>query len=120
MANLPIKQGQTFKYLGTMKDPDLALFDLTGSTMRGSIKIVPTDTEIPFTFEIRDQVTHKGEFYAIMDASVTATIPVRPFKAPNRPTTSYLGDFEIIFTDLTVYRFYEFIADVSPEVTTNE
>ena len=114
---ITIYQGATWLYEGTLKDDNGDPVNLTGYSFQGSIKKTPTDTPINFNFEILDQVTNTGKFNVFIPASGTAAIPVDAFDAPSRPLTKYLGDMEIIYPDNTIWRFFEFIAYVSPAVT---
>lgn len=118
MANPTIRQGETVFWTGTITNSSSSAITLTSYSFRGAIKRKPTDTAIPFTFTVPDQTLYPGKFYAQMSASTTAGITCNPYTAPNRPTTQYLGDFEIIYPTGEVYRFYEFVVEVSPEVTT--
>ena len=112
-----IYQGATWQYTGTMTDGSGTPVNLNHYSFKGSIKENPSDTPIPFSFTILDQNSYPGQFLVYMDAATTLNIPVDPYDAPSRPLTKYLGDMYIIFPDDTEYRFYQFVAYVSPTVT---
>lgn len=117
-----IQQGATWSYAGTITsfptpgNPLGTPLNLNGFSFQGGIKQTPTSTLYPFTFTILDQTTNTGQFTVSMSAAITQTIVVLPFDAPERPISEYLGDMEVTDTSGNVYRFFEFIAIVSPAV----
>ena len=115
-----IQQGATFNMSGLITDnasPTPNPIDLTGYNFQGFIARFSGDTPVPFNFTIGNQSTNPGTFTVTMPASVTLGLQVNSYRAPMRPTTPYIGQFEILYPDgVTVYRFFEFAVNVDPVV----
>lgn len=72
--DLEMKQGKTFgPHTGTIKNPDGTPMDLTGCTLRASMRRNPNDATV-FNFDVAVTDAAEGEFTLGMSKTATATI----------------------------------------------
>ena len=117
--NINIEQGSTFE-LPLMFTMAGAPIDLTGYTFAGKIRETTSSPSAVanFSFAIANQFTNPGEVTASLSAATTAAIPAAVASASNpRPNKTYIFDIEATKPDLSVHRFIQGNAVLSPEVT---
>lgn len=93
--------------------------DLTGFTFRGQIRSTQNSATIiaSFVFTILNQGTNPGEVTCSLSDTVTAAIAVPTSTTACRKSAKYIYDMEYVDTLGDVKRFFQGIAEVSPEVT---
>jgi len=118
VQDITIEQGSNYTAILTIKDNLGAEIDLTGYSFSSSISDETCNAVVAsFTFEIRNQVTYKGQVYWKMSSTVTAGIPTNCVSATDVfTTTPYLYDVEMIEPSGSVSRILRGRANVSPEV----
>jgi hypothetical protein len=118
VQDITIEQGSDYVAILTIKDNLAAEIDLTGYSFSGAISDETCDAVVAsFTFEIRNQVTYKGQAFWRMASAVTAAIPTNCVSATDKfVTTPYLYDVEMIEPSGSISRILMGKANVSPEV----
>jgi len=118
VQDITIEQGSDYTAILTIKDNLGVEIDLTGYSFSGAISDETCDAIVAsFVFEIRNQVTYKGQVYWKMLSTVTTTIPTTCVSATDKfVTTPYLYDVEMVEPGGTISRILMGKANVSPEV----
>jgi len=117
--DITIYQGASFSYPFRLEDDDGDPVSLAGATIRGKVKNDVDDLSaaaiVTFTGTVTSAADGEGEL--TLTAAQTAAIVLPASAAKKRPLTTYLWDFEVLFSDGYVLRVAEGYCYVSPEVT---
>lgn len=108
--NLELKQGEDFIRLLTFKDENGALIDLTGFIFSGQIRPASNAPLFAsFSFDVKDQVTNKGEVEVSLAASITSAKTIGS-------KLNYVYDIEMN-TGSVIERVMQGSILIDPEVT---
>lgn len=117
--DITVYQGSTFKMMLTIRNPALALINLTGYIFSGQIRKTYSSSvvEASFEFEVQPQVGDTlGQVLCVVTAEESAGINVPGACGATRKITRMVYDIESqVGTEVT--RWLQGVANISPEVT---
>ena len=114
--NLNIKQGATFgPLLFTMQNPDNSAVNLTGCTVRGQIRKVPTKPAVAAAFTCSITNAAAGQYQLLLTEGQTAAI--KAVDDPKSPENVYYWDLELVDSQSRVISLYWGKATIFREIT---
>jgi hypothetical protein len=92
--DITINQGQDFKLLITLKDPNGDAIDLTNATFEGMVRNSPQAGApiYQFSFDILDQNTDTGKVSIIMEKEITSQIKLNRSESVQKIPTNFAYD----------------------------